>query len=111
MAGIASPSYLTRARNAWGIEDGALHLRAAVAAARISRPLRGAGQIPARQTEEPWMAHEKRFQVWKRHHRRRKSAKAKMKEYEAGRLAFDKLPALAKSLLRRKRRSKAGETN
>jgi hypothetical protein len=53
------------------------------------------------------MAHEKRFVAWKRHHRKRKSAKAKMKLYEQGKLPHDKLPALAKSFLRRKTRSLA----
>lgn len=53
------------------------------------------------------MAHEKRFVAWKRHHRKRKSAKAKMKLYEQGKLQHDKLPALAKSFLRRKTRSLA----
>ena len=50
------------------------------------------------------MAHEKRFQVWKRHHRKRKAAKAKMKLYEQGKLTYEQLPALAKKLLERKRR-------
>ena len=50
------------------------------------------------------MAHEKRFVAWKRHHRRKKSSKAKMKLYEEGKLAHEKLPALAKEFLRRKRR-------
>ena len=49
------------------------------------------------------MAHEKRFLVWKRHHRRRKAAKAKMKLYEQGKLPYEKLPALAREFLRRKR--------
>ncbi|HEV2420639.1 MAG TPA: hypothetical protein VGS59_02930 [Candidatus Acidoferrales bacterium] len=51
------------------------------------------------------MANEKRFVAWKRHHRKRKSAKAKMKLYEQGKLPHDKLPALAKVFLRRKMRS------
>ncbi len=50
------------------------------------------------------MANDKRFVAWKRHHRRRKSAKAKMKLYEQGKLAHDKLPALAKLFLKRKMR-------
>jgi len=50
------------------------------------------------------MANEKRFVAWKRHHRRRKAAKAKMKLYEQGKLTHDKLPALAKIFLRRKLR-------
>ncbi len=50
------------------------------------------------------MANEKRFLAWKRHHRRKKSAKAKMKMYEEGKLPYDQLPALAREFLRRKRR-------
>ncbi len=50
------------------------------------------------------MANDKRFVAWKRHHRRRKSAKAKVKLYEQGKLAHEKLPILAKEFLRRKRR-------
>jgi len=50
------------------------------------------------------MAHEKRFLVWKRHHRKRKAAKAKVKLYEQGKLPYEKLPALAREFLRRKRR-------
>lgn len=50
------------------------------------------------------MANEKRFVAWKRHQRKRKSAKAKMKLYEQGKLPHDKLPALAKMFLRRKMR-------
>jgi len=53
------------------------------------------------------MAHDKRFVAWKRHHRRRKSAKAKVKLYEQGKLAYEKLPMLAKQFLRRKRRGQA----
>ncbi len=53
------------------------------------------------------MANDKRFVAWKRHHRRRKSAKAKMKLYEQGKLAQEKLPMLAKEFLRRKRRGQA----
>jgi hypothetical protein len=48
------------------------------------------------------MAHDKRFVAGKRHHRRRKSAKAKMKLYEQGKLAYDKLPMLSRRMLRRK---------
>lgn len=51
------------------------------------------------------MANDKRFMAWKHHHKKRKSAKAKMKLYEEGKLAHDKLPALAKVFLRRKMRS------
>ncbi|HXZ20193.1 MAG TPA: hypothetical protein VEG63_09605 [Candidatus Acidoferrales bacterium] len=50
------------------------------------------------------MAHEKNFRAWKRQHRRRKAAKSKMKQYEAGKLAYDQLPALAKEFVARKRR-------
>ena len=50
------------------------------------------------------MANEKRWVIWKRHHRRRKAAKAKMKLYEQGKLPHDKLPALAKIFLTRKMR-------
>lgn len=50
------------------------------------------------------MANEKRFMAWKRQHRKRKAAKSKMKLYEEGKLAHEKLPALAKSFLRRKMR-------
>lgn len=53
------------------------------------------------------MANDKRFMAWKRHHKKRKSAKAKMKLYEQGKLAHDKLPALAKTFLKRKQRSLA----
>ncbi len=51
------------------------------------------------------MANDKRFLAWKRHHRKRKSAKAKVKLYEQGKLPHDKLPALAKIFLQRKMRS------
>ena len=50
------------------------------------------------------MANEKRFMAWKRQHRRRKSAKAKVKLYEQGKLTHDQLPALAKKFLARKLR-------
>lgn len=50
------------------------------------------------------MSHDKRFLVWKRHHRRRKAAKAKVKLYEEGKLSYEQLPALAREFLRRKRR-------
>jgi hypothetical protein len=55
------------------------------------------------------MAHDKRFVAWKRHHRRRKSARAKMKLYEQGKLSYDKLPMLARTLLRRKRTTPAAK--
>jgi hypothetical protein len=50
------------------------------------------------------MAHEKRFAAWKRHHRRVKSAKAKVKQFEEGKLTYDQLPELAKKFLARRRR-------
>ena len=40
------------------------------------------------------MANEKNFMTWKRQHRHRKSAKAKVKLYEQGKLTHDKLPAI-----------------
>jgi len=48
------------------------------------------------------MANEKNFLAWKRQHRRRKVAKAKIKLYEQGKLKHDDLNALAKEFLRRK---------
>jgi hypothetical protein len=54
---------------------------------------------------EAGMANDKRFLAWKRHHRKRKAAKAKVRLYEQGKLPHDKLPALAKEFLRRKMRS------
>ncbi len=48
------------------------------------------------------MANEKRYVAQKRQRRRRKTAKAKMKLYEQGKIPHDKLPALAKKFLRRK---------
>ncbi len=50
------------------------------------------------------MAHEKRFVAWKQQHRRQKSAKAKVKLFEEGKLTYDQLPALAKRFLARRRR-------
>jgi hypothetical protein len=50
------------------------------------------------------MANDKRFVAWKRHHRRRKSAKAKVKLYEQGKIKYDQLPALAKEFHTRKLR-------
>jgi hypothetical protein len=50
------------------------------------------------------MAKEKNFLAWKRQHRRRKAAKAKVKLYEAGKIKHDELPALAKEFLSRKLR-------
>jgi len=51
------------------------------------------------------MANEKRFVAQKRQRRRRKTAKAKMKLYEQGKIPHDKLPALAKKFLSRKMRA------
>jgi hypothetical protein len=51
------------------------------------------------------MANEKRYMAQKRQRRRRKTAKAKVKLYEQGKLPHDKLPALAKKFLRRKMRA------
>ena len=50
------------------------------------------------------MAHEKNFRAWKRQHRRRKAAKAKMKLYEEGKLPYEQLPALSREFVARKRR-------
>jgi hypothetical protein len=54
--------------------------------------------------EEAGMANEKNFLTWKRQQRRRKSAKAKVKLYEQGKIKHDELPALAKEFLTRKLR-------
>jgi hypothetical protein len=51
------------------------------------------------------MANEKRYVAQKRQRRRRKSAKAKVKLYEQGKLPHDKLPSLAKRFLSRKMRA------
>jgi hypothetical protein len=51
------------------------------------------------------MANEKRYVAQKRQRRRRKTAKAKMKLYEQGKIPHHKLPALAKKFLRRKLRA------
>ena len=56
-------------------------------------------------TEELGMANEKRYLAQKRQRRRRKTAKAKMKLYEQGKIPHDKLPALAKKFLSRKTRA------
>ncbi len=52
-----------------------------------------------------WMAYDKRYVAQKRQRRRRKTAKAKMKLYEQGKIPHDKLPALAKKFLSRKLRA------
>lgn len=51
------------------------------------------------------MAFDKRYVAQKRQRRRRKTAKAKVKLYEQGKLPHDKLPALAKKFLTRKMRA------
>jgi hypothetical protein len=48
------------------------------------------------------MAHDKNYVAQKRQRRRRKAAKAKVKLFEQGKVAFDKLPRLAKDLHHRK---------
>jgi hypothetical protein len=55
--------------------------------------------------KEERMAYDKRYVAQKRQRRRRKTAKAKMKLYEQGKLPHDKLPALAKKFLSRKQRA------
>jgi hypothetical protein len=50
------------------------------------------------------MGNEKNFLAWKRQHRRRKAAKAKVKAYEQGKIKHDELSALAKRFLTRKLR-------
>jgi hypothetical protein len=61
-------------------------------------------QFVCRQSGRNGMANEKNFMTWKRQHRRRKAAKAKVKLYEQGKLTHDQLPALAKLFLSRKLR-------
>jgi hypothetical protein len=51
------------------------------------------------------MAYDKRYVAQKRQRRRRKTAKAKVKLYEQGKLPHDKLPSLAKKFLTRKLRA------
>lgn len=48
------------------------------------------------------MAHDKRYVAQKRQRRRRKAAKSKVKLFEQGKVAFEKLPKLAKALHHRK---------
>lgn len=50
------------------------------------------------------MSHSKNYVAQKRQRRRRKVAKARVKQYEEGKLTHDKLPALSKKLLARKMR-------
>jgi hypothetical protein len=56
-------------------------------------------------SEENRMAYDKRYVAQKRQRRRRKTAKAKVRLYEQGKLPHDKLPALAKRFLARKQRA------
>jgi len=56
-------------------------------------------------SEEIGMSYDKRYVAQKRQRRRRKTAKAKVKLYEQGKLPHDKLPALAKKFLTRKMRA------
>jgi hypothetical protein len=56
-------------------------------------------------SEENGMSYDKRYVAQKRQRRRRKTAKAKVKLYELGKLPHDKLPALAKKFLGRKLRA------
>ena len=51
------------------------------------------------------MSHDKRYVAQKRQRRRRKTAKAKVKLYETGKITHDKLPALARKFLSRKTRA------
>jgi hypothetical protein len=55
--------------------------------------------------KEHGMAYDKRYVAQKRQRRRRKTAKAKVKLYEQGKMPHDKLPALAKRFLARKLRA------
>ena len=50
------------------------------------------------------MSNEKNFMAWKRQHRRKKAAKAKVRLYEQGKIKHDELSALAKRFLSRKLR-------
>ncbi len=51
------------------------------------------------------MAYDKRYVAQKRQRRRRKTAKAKLKLYEQGKISHDKLPSLSKRFLSRKARA------
>jgi hypothetical protein len=51
------------------------------------------------------MSYDKRYVAQKRQRRRRKTAKAKVKLYEQGKIPHDKLPSLAKKFLTRKLRA------
>ncbi len=48
------------------------------------------------------MGYDKRYVAQRRHRRRRKAAKAKMKLYEAGKLAYEKLPMLSRRMIVKK---------
>lgn len=50
------------------------------------------------------MSKEKNFMAWKRQHRRKKVAKAKVRAYEQGKIKHEDLSALAKRFLSRKLR-------
>ena len=51
------------------------------------------------------MSYDKRYVAQKRQRRRRKTAKAKVKLYEQGKIPHDKLPSLAEKFLTRKLRA------
>ncbi len=53
---------------------------------------------------EARMSADKRFMAWKRHQRRRKAAKAKVKEYDQGKIKHDQLNSLAQIFHARKMR-------
>jgi hypothetical protein len=53
------------------------------------------------------MANDKRFVAQKRHHRRRKAAKANMKLYEQGKITYDQLSMLGRTMLVHKRSAEA----
>ena len=50
---------------------------------------------------------QKNFLAKKKHHRARKRAKAQVKAFESKEVKYDKLPALAKKFIARKRRAAA----
>ena len=50
------------------------------------------------------MSADKRFVAWKRHQRRRKAAKARVKEYDQGKIKHDQLNSLAQIFHARKMR-------
>jgi hypothetical protein len=59
----------------------------------------------AHSATEERMSYDKRYVAQKRQRRRKKTAKAKVKLYETGKLSHDKLPSLAKKFLSRKMRA------